>query len=649
MPPPVITPSGLSFALARTPERDIDAFAAKFRTHEDDFGSDTSANYTPYVLAGTSTVAIGSGSATFTGGSAGGVALRRTTGSWPVAPYAYAEMRVTAASNATPFVGFASDPNNFCWLYIYNNQAGVDSKVAGAVSQTAPSGSFAPPYTLRLVVCWPELWAWIDTGSGFAVAVRHGVATGTDLRLLSQWQAGWRPLAGFDRSAGGSGTMDWFHSGYVGGFGVRDMKPVTYLDGKPYSPDGRIWVTATQAIGADFLTNHIGVMSLDATTYEPRIESLQFFRIANSDRTNPAATKDLCTALYGGQLLRDSAAGKWLFVVNGWGLGNVSTGVKIWKAETTADVTAGGTVHELDAYQLDLPTANGVYDNAQYYDGANWHLVCAEANAPSNWTNYHARLFSGPDLDSLVAGATDTTRQAEGLNWARIGGDWYATAGGTGGPHHWDASLAYLGSLSGSIDTTGTTVAFTDYGSHFATVGVPRNGGDDTEYVAVLFDQDQISGAGATKGRLAVFDSGVHAGAEWAWDGGDTTAPIVAAGWSTDVAGTTVEATLSEPCVPGSGTGGFTLSGTSATVASWTIVDDLLTLTLTGAIAFGETVAISYTAATASSPIEDAAGNPLADFGPVSVANGVPEPEPSYRPWYSPGARAGGVLGGGVL
>jgi hypothetical protein len=102
---------------------------------------------------------------------------------------------------------------------------------------------------------------------------------------------------------------------------------------------------------------------------------------------------------------------------------------------------------------------------------------------------------------------------------------------------------------------------------------------------------------------------------------GDTTPPTLSS-LAVPSAGTTLTATLSESgCVPASGTGGFTLGGTGATVASWAISGTTLTLTLSGTVYQGQAVTLSYDDATASDSIEDAAGNDLADISNAAVTN----------------------------
>lgn len=102
----------------------------------------------------------------------------------------------------------------------------------------------------------------------------------------------------------------------------------------------------------------------------------------------------------------------------------------------------------------------------------------------------------------------------------------------------------------------------------------------------------------------------------------DSTPPTVTAA-SVASAGTTVALTLSESgCLPASGIGGFTLAGTSATVASWSISGTTLTLTLTGKVYAGQTVTVAYNRSTTTDDVSDAAGNFLASFGGRSVTNG---------------------------
>jgi hypothetical protein len=100
------------------------------------------------------------------------------------------------------------------------------------------------------------------------------------------------------------------------------------------------------------------------------------------------------------------------------------------------------------------------------------------------------------------------------------------------------------------------------------------------------------------------------------------TDPPTAGTWASNTAGTAITANLSESgCVPSSGSGGFSLGGTSATVASWAISGTTLTLTLSGVLMAGETVTVSYDRANTTDDIADAATNYLANITSASVTN----------------------------
>jgi hypothetical protein len=141
-------------------------------------------------------------------------------------------------------------------------------------------------------------------------------------------------------------------------------------------------------------------------------------------------------------------------------------------------------------------------------------------------------------------------------------------------------------------------------------------GGSGFEFNGTIDEVAFYGGAGAlTPTKVSAHYAAGTAG------GGDTTPPTLS-GPTVPGAGSSLTATLSEAgCVPASGTGGFSISGTAATVASWAISGTTLTLTLTGLVQAGETVTLSYDRATTTDDITDAAGNFLANFSAAAVTN----------------------------
>lgn len=174
-----------------------------------------------------------------------------------------------------------------------------------------------------------------------------------------------------------------------------------------------------------------------------------------------------------------------------------------------------------------------------------------------------------------------------------------------------------LGTISGAAWVDGDVVRIEAQGT---TLRMYRNGvqiGTDT------------TDASLASGSAGLFVHGPQAD-DWAGGdlGGDTTPPTLSSR-VVPTGGVTLTATLSESgCTPSSGTGGFTLGGTSATVASWAISSTTLTLTLTGTVYSGQTVTLTYARASTTDDIQDAAGNFLADFSAASVTNNSTQTQP---------------------
>jgi hypothetical protein len=524
-----VTPDALTWSVAAGPTRGINQFdTTRFPIRPDDaFATDTTASYWPMVLGGSTTVSIGGGQAVFSGAAAGELALRASaaSGGAVLAPYCWAEMTVSGTTGGSqPFVGFGIDANNYAWAYFDGTHVGVDSRVAG--SDAANSATVAPvaPYIVRLVLCYPEVWAWLQDANGNRPIAFTTLAGTPDLRKLNEFAAAWQPLFGFNRTAGGgTGTCTQFRAGYTGAIGLRDFKLVVNVDGTPYVDAARPtlrFFLSTCATGNDFKTNHASIISIDtANAFATAVECLLFYDVSAASPTSATATRDTRTSLYGGCVIRDAAAGLWRIYTNGWGLGNVSTGVQLWYAQTAQDITgaagnAAQRVIVLDAWQRvvkDLSgnvIANGLYDNDLRFDETLglWVEVCAEANAPSNWTNYAADLLRGPDPTAMVRVAQDAAVQAEGLNWGRIGGKWYATSGGTGGPWYWDTSLNRQGTLAYNLNLAGANMSFSGFGSHFPILPIDAAGGK-AEYLAIGFDDSTVGGGNATKGAIVILSS----------------------------------------------------------------------------------------------------------------------------------------------
>ncbi|MCW8167151.1 hypothetical protein D8B22_19675 [Verminephrobacter aporrectodeae subsp. tuberculatae] len=97
------------------------------------------------------------------------------------------------------------------------------------------------------------------------------------------------------------------------------------------------------------------------------------------------------------------------------------------------------------------------------------------------------------------------------------------------------------------------------------------------------------------------------------------------------------------------GNAGFTVSSTAdkaITVSSAVVngVDKTVTLTLSRAVTHRETVKLSYTKPTTGQGVQDAAGNPAADFNSQAVTNATPLPADTTPPVFSSAAVNGNQL-----
>ena len=88
------------------------------------------------------------------------------------------------------------------------------------------------------------------------------------------------------------------------------------------------------------------------------------------------------------------------------------------------------------------------------------------------------------------------------------------------------------------------------------------------------------------------------------------------------------DAALGTDSVPAPGDFTVTVAGNARDVAAGGVAfaDGELRLTLASAVTFGQTVRVSYGEGT--NPLRDAAGNKVADFGPLDVTNNTPPPRP---------------------
>jgi lysophospholipase L1-like esterase len=248
--------------------------------------------------------------------------------------------------------------------------------------------------------------------------------------------------------------------------------------------------------------------------------------------------------------------------------------------------------------------ATGDSSSHTYYQGDNTHPSAAGAAVMANIVKPHL-ASSGVTVSGPASGTAGEASTA--FTVSRATGTFNGVESVT------------LTASEGTIDATATGGTITDDGTGTVTVK-PADGESSFTFTYT----PATSGArtiAVTNGQYWTNPANVE------YESLDVVAPTLS-DFATNTAGTEITATLSEAgCTPTSGSAGFTLSGTDATVASWAISGTTLTLTLTDTVYEGETVTLSYSAA--SGGIEDAANNALANITNAAVTNNSTINEPA--------------------
>jgi hypothetical protein len=224
-----------------------------------------------------------------------------------------------------------------------------------------------------------------------------------------EWCAGLRVRA--------SGAVGRVRAGAFGQLGLRDLRLVSNADGSPYSPDGRIFLTATSAGPGFFGTGHASVWELDPARLDLEHRSDLFFRRGGQVFGDHAI-----------HLLRNGA--EWLVATSTWGdfVDSAVDHVHVELGRTSADLLTGR--HVVGTEPMHLPTTGlhsvGVWDPHLVHDGEQWLVGYVSAR---RYFDFHPVLATGRRLDMLtVRGAAGGRRATEGTTMARLGDTWHVVA-----------------------------------------------------------------------------------------------------------------------------------------------------------------------------------------------------------------------------
>ncbi|GAB7002768.1 hypothetical protein JCM18899A_02390 [Nocardioides sp. AN3] len=217
------------------------------------------------------------------------------------------------------------------------------------------------------------------------------------------------PEWGAQLRARASGAVGHVRGGGFGQLGLRDLRLVSNADGTPYSPDGRLLLSATSAGPGFFGTGHASVWELDPTALALTHCSDLFFRRDGAVFGDHAI-----------HLLRHDEA--WLVATSTWGdfVDSAVDHVHVELGRSSADLLSGR--HVVDTAPLHLPTTGlhsvGVWDPHLVHDGHQWLVGYVNAR---RYFDFHPVVATGPSLDALTLRSAVTTRRAtEGTTLARL-------------------------------------------------------------------------------------------------------------------------------------------------------------------------------------------------------------------------------------
>lgn len=272
----------------------------------------------------------------------------------------------------------------------------------------------APLDGLALTLTGTQVTVFTRTGDTWTARARANLTDHDVEPADPEW------LAGLEVRA--TGEVGRVRAGAFGQLGLRDLRLVSNADGTPYSPDGRILLSATSAGPGFFGTGHASVWELDPGTLTLTHRSDVFFRRGS--------------AVYGDHaihLVRDGA--EWVVATSTWGdfVDPAVDHVHVELGRTGADLLGGR--HVVATEPLHLPTTGlrsvGVWDP---------HLVRVPAGpAGEEWLvgyvsarryfDFHPVLATGRSLDDLtLRGAATGRRATEGTTMARVGDTWRVLA-----------------------------------------------------------------------------------------------------------------------------------------------------------------------------------------------------------------------------
>jgi hypothetical protein len=377
--------------------------------------------------------------------------------------------------------------------------ADTSGKIRWSTTAGTLAGPIDAPIWIGLHLCWPASILMTST-DGETWAVRKVYDSHTRTTSLLD-PAAWAPFRPYFRLAplsdSGSATISAFRSGYGGSFGYLNHRVITLADGTPYKRDGKHYLTCTVPVSRSFVGQFMAILSFDPITYTLEMVGHVLFRW-----NGIVGSASVGTCVY------DDDTGVWHVVAATWGIGAQANGIDQIYGTTTRDLLSPG-VTVIDATTVDCGgSTNSVYDAAiRRDDSGTWHIAAIETNARANWSAHNARYYTATDLATWTEVRADDTITTDGVQWAKIGGDWYILGGSTDGFRAWDSTLQNKTAAltSWSSGGPGSLIVFASFPAHPSLL--VTDDGVRTKYVLLVYDNSKHESANGTRGGSLVMEA----------------------------------------------------------------------------------------------------------------------------------------------
>lgn len=403
-------------------------------------------------------------------------------------------------------VGVAKDSNNFI-LAVWRKREGTNGYISVQVKISGSStfqgdivlgSAYTTPFQLGLSLVANTLVVWQKPNGGSWTKITSYDVSGT-FNFKTSSLTGWKPVfwLATDSVHPVTVVVSNFEYGPFGGTSIRDICPMTSLDGTPVLSGSLVTCTATLAdpTGAAYC----GIVTYDLASKVLTQTGVLFVNRGSALQNDGAA-----------HLIQDGSGGYHLFITTWGNAGSGASNINIlYKHETMLNLSAGVNIIA-SMTQLTLPgipSGGGTYDPFATLDGALWRL--AFTVGPSSSNQYFPSLASTPDLTTYtLIGQDAASILFEGTRITKLGGTYtllastvVTSAGLTGAAgvayvRAYDMSMNWIGNIypRGFIDT-----AANNYPPHCSLIPYGA-------YVYWLtFDNSEQNSVSGTQGQFRVF------------------------------------------------------------------------------------------------------------------------------------------------